>query len=172
MGDYRRVDDSGGWLEVRRIMTVHGARCAIAVGGQPFFVDPLEIDEHARAMYEAAGVPSPVTLERPDLGPTPRTHLFRGLDVYRSADGGVTFAIGGNRETLSASLVRQMAAVAVAMADEAPEAGDVAGFIRAALPAGLAAREDRGADWQELADWLGTELIKRYRFVKREPSDA
>jgi hypothetical protein len=117
MGDYRRVDDSGGWLEVRRIMTVHGARCAIAVGGQPFFVDPLEIDEHARAMYEAAGVPSPVTLERPDLGPTPRTHLFRGLDVYRSADDGVTFAIGGNRETLSASLVRQMAAVAVALAD-------------------------------------------------------
>jgi len=141
-------------------------------GGESWVpVDALEIPDVTNAMWRAAGQEPPVMLGRPDLASARDPGgwaSFRGLQLRESADGGVSFGIGGNLETLTAAQTRQLAAVAVAMADGQPEADDVADFIRAALPAG----EDRGADWQELADWLGTELIKRYRFVKREAGDA
>lgn len=97
-----------------------------------WLADPAVAPDLCRAIFEAAGAPPPVMLGRPALGPTPRTFLFRGLDVSRSADGGVTFAIGGNKETLTAPQVRQMAATAVTLADEPEFApGDVDGLAGA-----------------------------------------
>jgi hypothetical protein len=83
--------------------------------------DPLLAPDLCRAICEAAGTLPPVMLGRPDLAAVLDADgfaSFRGLSARRSADGGVTFSVAGNSETLSAPQVRHLAAIAVALADE------------------------------------------------------
>jgi hypothetical protein len=124
-----------------------------------------------RAVFEASGSLPPVMLGRPDLAAVRDPGgwaCFRGLQLRESPNGGVSFGIGGNLETLTAAQVRQMAAVAVAMADRETDAGDLAACIRAGLPADPERAEDRGEVWEDVADQIASVLIARYRFVRRE----
>lgn len=117
-----RVDPDGGMAMLK---------AAGKNGGESWVpVDALDIPEVTNAMWRACGQEPPVMLGRPDLGLDlihwPMEYKFRELAVRRSADGGVTFGIGGNSETLPPSQVRQMAAIAVALADEPdPHLADV-----------------------------------------------
>ena len=135
---FREDDGQGRELVVydredgKAALQIEGRRHGVRTADASWVADPAIAPDLHRAICEASGTLPPVMLGRPDLGPTPRTFLFRGLDVSRSADGGVTFAIGGNRETLPPSQVRQMAATAVALADEPEFApGDVDGLAGA-----------------------------------------
>ena len=134
--------------------------------------DPLTAPDLCRAICEASGTLPPVMLGRPDLASARDADgwvSFRGLRLRRSEDGGVTFAVGGNSETLPPAQARRAAAVAVAMADEQPgAAGELAAVVRAALPPDLEGAEDRGQAWEDIADFLASVLVERYRFTRRE----
>jgi len=87
-------------------------------------VDPLEILDLTVALYRACGQEPPVMLGRPDVSVLRDRDGWvglQGLRVRRAEDGGVSFAIGGNVETLSGAMTRTCAAVAVALADAEPE---------------------------------------------------
>lgn len=94
-----------------------------------WLADPAIAPDLHRAICEAAGTLPPVMLGRPDLDSAQGGDgwiSFRGLRLRRSLDGGVSFALGGNIETLPGAQARQAAAVAVALADEAePPAEEV-----------------------------------------------
>jgi hypothetical protein len=91
-----------------------------------------------REMSEAAGESAPVMLGRPDLDAMRDKDgwvRFRGLRLFRCADGSVSFAIGGNVENLPEGLARAAGAAAVALADEPgpAEVEELAHLIRLAL---------------------------------------
>ncbi len=84
-----------------------------------------------REIHEKAGKAAPVMIGRPDV--SAGRESFRGLRVERATDGdGVSFSIGGNKETLAAHMTRAMAAYAVALADS-PEPDDDDVFELAAV---------------------------------------
>jgi hypothetical protein len=140
-----------------------------------WIANPLIAPDLCRAIFEGAGFLPPLMLGRPDLAAIRDAGgwvAFRGLRFRRAPGGGLTFAIGGKTETLSDPQARHLAAVAVAMADEGPDAGDLAATIRAGLPGDCEGAEDRGAVWEDVADAIASVLIERYRFTRREASDA
>lgn len=103
-------------------------------------VDALGIPELTARLCRACGIEPFVLIGRPDLGGARDQDgwvAFRGLRVRRAPDGGVSFAIGGNTETLPEATARQCAAVTVALADEeeldSAEVEDLAHAIRLGL---------------------------------------
>jgi hypothetical protein len=112
-----------------------------------FAVTPDLLPDVIREMCEKAGTAAPVMLGRPDLDSirdTDGSVPIRGLRLRESGDGGVTVSVGGNAETLSPAQARQAAAVAVALADESRDEGDV--FVLASVMA-----KHPGATFPELA---------------------
>lgn len=88
------------------------------------FVDASAIPAVTNALWRSCGIEPPVMLARPQLVDPDHVTEFRALAVYRSSDGGVSFAIGGNTETLDQVTTRRMAAHAVAVADSPAPAED------------------------------------------------
>jgi hypothetical protein len=109
-------------------------------------LDGLDLPEIMVKACEAAGTAPPVMLGRPDVNAMRDARgwvSFRGVQLRESRDGGVSLGIGGNLETLSSAQARQMAAVAVAMADKPPEpdpaeVGEIAALIYQTMYPGYA----------------------------------
>ena len=123
-----------------------GLAAVVVQGAKPVYVDALDIPEVTNAMHRAAGQEPPVMLGRPDLASARDGNGwigFRGLQLRKSDDGGVTFSVGGNTETLTEAQARQCAAVVVALADGPPEpdpaeVDEIAALIYAGLYPGYA----------------------------------
>ena len=99
--------------------------CSLMVtdGDQPdgptAYLDALDIPEVTGKLWEACGQQPPVMLGRPDLDSARDEDGWvsvAGVQLRESA-AGVTVEIPGGMRTLTAAQARQMAAVAVAMAD-------------------------------------------------------
>lgn len=144
MDPYRIVDGKGGWLEVRRVTFISGGLPVVATGGQGFAVDPLEIPEITRAMYEAAGHKPPAMLGRPETCANGTPTAIGRVYPYRSAKGplvgfGGEFP-GGASVLIKPHEARQAAAVLVAYADAAEpepdpaEVEELTGVLLAADP--------------------------------------
>jgi hypothetical protein len=145
-------DHDGAWLVAGECgqgdgyVEVHDGKGGVAQACP----DPMEIPGLAVALYEASNLVPPVMLGRPDLralGGEVGVISFRGLRLYRAATGGVSFAIGGNVETLTDAMARQAAAVAVALADSPePDPDGVA-----VLSAVIRDADERECDADDLA---------------------
>ena len=135
------VDGDGSRLTADRWYCRNGITVSID-NGSLVDVDALDIPEVTAAMYRACGQEPPVMLGRPDLdamrGPDGSVR-FGNLALYRTADGGIGFAVRlpgeahGVCTVLTPAQARQAAAVAVALADKEPEPdpADVEALARA-----------------------------------------
>jgi hypothetical protein len=145
---YRKTG-GGRWLEVREVREDDPSGtegCVVTTGERGFVLDSADFPEVARAMWAAYGQAPPVMLGRPDLDALRDRDgwiEFRGLRVRRAPGGGVSFAVGGNAETLPEAMARQCAAVTVALADERKDAADLAAVIRSEFPASGDGDEER-----------------------------
>jgi hypothetical protein len=129
------------WLRVERESRLADKWAPSAI------VTGLEIPDVTNAMWRAAGQEPPVMLGRPDVDAMRDAGgwvSLGGVNLRESARG-VSVAIGGCLRTLSAAQTRQLAAVAVAMADEPPvpepdpaEVGEIAALIYQAMYPGYA----------------------------------
>ena len=124
--------------------------------------------EICAAMHEAAGLPAPIMLERPELPKAWDDVHIGGITVSRHSEPGLPIHTSGGHDDLSATQARQLAALLAALADEADAAKEqeavtkLRTIIRANLP-GMAGRST-----DEAADDIARAILGGYDLTERE----
>jgi hypothetical protein len=134
-------------------------------------VDALDIPKLTVMLYRACGQEPPVMIGRPGLDSVRDADgwvSFRGLRVRRAAGGGVSFAIGGNTETLSEAMARQCAAVTVALADERADEEDLTALIRSEFPDSSDGDEEAMRAFDLIAERAAAKILADGRFGRTE----
>ena len=140
----------------------------LAIEAADFHLPPHKLPEFVATLYEAAGRPPPILLDRPQI-PGDRTIFFGGYSVLRDGNA-VTLLVGPEERRLTPAEAREYAAAIAARADEAetaPDPAQLAAVTRLARDA-LRARWVTPEGAAEVPEQVTRAILARYNLTERE----
>lgn len=154
---------SAPWTDHLADPPAPGGGCLSIDGAADFHLPVHKFPEFVGTLYEAAGQPAPILLDRPQI-PGTTTIFLGGYSVMRDGPA-VTVVVGREERCLPPDKAREYAAAIAARADEAEDNETVrklAAVVRSNLP-GMAKTAD------EIARDVAQAVLARYDLTERTP---